>query len=253
MGIGWRLGYCYLPVGQKSDVLHIVRANRLISIDCLTRYMGERERNERGQYVETVTRERVLDSLREGGHVMTAVEVGDALGCTPETATRKLSELFDEGEVNRKEVGAHAVVWWLPDDNDVEPSETSVRYLSEGQDSDRENEHETTTDEPDNRTHERAAEAFAQRARDALGDSIHELILFGSTVRGETRGRDSDVDMFVVLDSTEHEDELNKIAFDVTLEYGVAVSVHTQPKERFEHRKDHPFVNQVLTEGRSYA
>lgn len=191
--------------------------------------MGERERNEQGQYVETVTRERVLDSLREGGHVMTAVEVGDDLGCTPEAANRKLSELFEDGDVNRKEVGAHAVVWWLPGD-------------------------ETTThNKPDNQTHERAAEAFAQRARDALGDSIHELILFGSTVRGETRGQDSDVDIFVVLDSTDHDDELNEIAFDVTLEYGVAVSVHTQPKERFEHRKDHPFVNQVLTEGRSYA
>jgi predicted nucleotidyltransferase len=191
--------------------------------------MGERERNEQGQYVETVTRERVLDSLREGGHVMTAVEVGDDLGCTPEAVNRKLSELFKDGEVNRKEVGAHAVVWWLPDD------ET------------------TTPDELADQAHERAAEAFAQRAQDALGDSIHELVLFGSTVRGETRGRNSDVDMFVVLDSTDHDDELNEIAFDVTLEYGVAVSVHTQPKERFEHRKNHPFVNQVLTEGRSYA
>jgi hypothetical protein len=36
--------------------------------------MGERKRNDRSQYVETVTRERVLNSLREGGHVMTAVE-----------------------------------------------------------------------------------------------------------------------------------------------------------------------------------
>lgn len=195
--------------------------------------MGKRERNERDQYVETVTRERVLNSLREGGHVITAVEVGDALGCTPEAANRKLSELFEDGEVNRREVGAYAAVWWLPEDAEDNTTETTVRYLGEDQDPER-----AKNDELADRAHERAAEAFAQRAQDALGNSIHESILFSSTVRRETRGRDSDVDMFVVLDSTDHEEELNEIAFDVMLEYGVVVSVHTQSKEQFEHRKD---------------
>lgn len=101
--------------------------------------------------------------------------------------------------------------------------------------------------------HERAAEAFARRVCAELDDAVHELILYGSTVRGETRGRDSDVDMFVVLDEPEREEELRDIAYDVTLEYGVVVSVQTQTRARFEERQDAPFVENVLREGRSYS
>lgn len=101
--------------------------------------------------------------------------------------------------------------------------------------------------------HERAADEFAHRAREALGDSIHELILYGSTVRGETRGRDSDVDLFVVLSDKDREDKLREIDYNVTLEYGLVVSVQTQTRERFEERRDTPFVKNVLRERRSYG
>jgi predicted nucleotidyltransferase len=101
--------------------------------------------------------------------------------------------------------------------------------------------------------HERAAEEFAARARGALGESIHEVIRYGSTIRGETRGRDSDVDMFVVLNDPEREDKLRDIAYDVGLEFGLVVSVQTQTRERFEERRDGPFVRTVLREGRSYG
>ena len=101
--------------------------------------------------------------------------------------------------------------------------------------------------------HERAFRAFARRAREEFSDSIHELLLFGSAARGETRGIDSDVDVFVVLDSKEHADELRAIAYDVQLEHGVVVSLHVKTKRRFEERKDHPFVKNVLEEGRSYG
>lgn len=101
--------------------------------------------------------------------------------------------------------------------------------------------------------HQRAFEAFAERAQDTLGDSIHELFLFGSVARNEARGIDSDVDVFVVLDTTECEDELRDIAYEVQLEYGVVVSVHVKSTERFEERKDHPFIKNVLRDGRSYV
>ncbi len=102
-------------------------------------------------------------------------------------------------------------------------------------------------------SHERAFRAFARRAQDALGDRIHELLLFGSAARGEARGIDSDVDVFVVLDTKDHEDELRDIAYDVQLEHGVVVSLHVKTKRRFEERKDHPFMKNVLEEGRSYG
>lgn len=95
--------------------------------------------------------------------------------------------------------------------------------------------------------------AFAERARDSFGDAIHELLLFGSAARDETRGVDSDVDVFGVLDTTEHAEELRDIAHEVQLEYGVVVSVHVKSKDRFEERKDHPFIKNVLRDGRSYG
>lgn len=101
--------------------------------------------------------------------------------------------------------------------------------------------------------HEQAFEAFAEAAEDALGEHIHDLILFGSTVRGETRGRDSDVDVFVILDRKAYESVLREIAYDISLEYGVVVSLHAQTKDGFEERRDHPFIRTVLNQGRTYG
>lgn len=105
----------------------------------------------------------------------------------------------------------------------------------------------------DPRAHERAASAFADRATDAFGDEIRELVVFGSTARGETRGRDSDVDVLVVIDDAEHEDELRDIAYDVSLEHGVSVSLFVESIDAFRQRQDHPFIRNVLREGRSYV
>jgi len=74
---------------------------------------GDRERNEEGQYVSTVTPERVLEVLREADDpVLTAKEVGEELECTSEAARQHLHELRECDEVESKQVGARAVVWW---------------------------------------------------------------------------------------------------------------------------------------------
>ena len=72
-----------------------------------------RERNEQGRYVSTITPERVLEVLREEDDpVLTAKEVGERLGCTSEAARQRLHELQDCGDIESKQVGARAVVWW---------------------------------------------------------------------------------------------------------------------------------------------
>lgn len=101
--------------------------------------------------------------------------------------------------------------------------------------------------------HERAAEEFARRIRSAFGDFIHEILLYGSTARGEAGDR-SDVDVMVVLTGTangQQRDELIEVAFDICLEYGVEVIPNIQSKERFESRRDHPFMQTVREEGRA--
>jgi predicted ArsR family transcriptional regulator len=76
----------------------------------------DRERNEQGRYVSTITPERVLEILREDDDpVLTAKEVGERLGCTSEAARQRLHELQERGDVESKQVGARAVVWWISD------------------------------------------------------------------------------------------------------------------------------------------
>lgn len=76
--------------------------------------MSERVRDEDGQFVETITPERVLGVMRTAdAPVVTARDIADALGCTPEAVMKKLKQLQNQGRVTRRQVGAHAVVWWL--------------------------------------------------------------------------------------------------------------------------------------------
>ena len=46
---------------------------------------------------------------------VTAGEVAEEIGVTSTTANERLHELREEGRVERKEVGANAVVWWVPE------------------------------------------------------------------------------------------------------------------------------------------
>ncbi|SEP17216.1 Nucleotidyltransferase domain-containing protein [Halogranum amylolyticum] len=107
--------------------------------------------------------------------------------------------------------------------------------------------------------HAVAAEAFVDQARSQHGDEIAELYVFGSTVRGETRGLASDVDVLVVLgDDTNQDiiaDSLRDLAYDVMLEYGPVVELHILSETAFERHQHegNPFIRSVVTGGRSYA
>jgi len=45
----------------------------------------------------------------------TASEVADRAGMVRQTAHKHLQRLHDEGKIEKKKVGAHAVIWWLED------------------------------------------------------------------------------------------------------------------------------------------
>jgi uncharacterized protein len=107
--------------------------------------------------------------------------------------------------------------------------------------------------------HINAAEAFVDLARSQHSDEIAELYVFGSTVRGETHGRASDVDVLIVLtDDTDRQataDSLRDIAYDVMLEYGPVVELHILSETTYDRhrREENPFIRNLVTEGRSYA
>lgn len=71
-----------------------------------------RKHGEKGEYVETVTPEDVLevfDTVR--GPVVLSADVSDALGVTRETARRKLQQLYDRDDLDRRKVSRRVVYW----------------------------------------------------------------------------------------------------------------------------------------------
>ena len=98
-----------------------------------------------------------------------------------------------------------------------------------------------------------AFEGFARKASEELGDSLNKLVLYGSLARGDENAS-SDVDVFAVVNDKEDLEVLRDLAFEIGLiQHGVHISVQGVIKESFEQRKDHPFINTVLTEGEVYV
>lgn len=74
-----------------------------------------REHGESGEFVETTTLDDVLAVIDAvDGPVVLSADVADHLGCSRETARRKLKALHDRGELACRKV-ARRVIYWRPD------------------------------------------------------------------------------------------------------------------------------------------
>ncbi|WP_273837533.1 transcriptional regulator [Halococcus sp. PRR34] len=79
--------------------------------------MSGRDRAEGGEYVETTSTQAVLTAMRDADDPFVTVgDVAEVVACSRETARRKLTSLYEEGRIERREIGASAVVWWVPDE-----------------------------------------------------------------------------------------------------------------------------------------
>ena len=81
-----------------------------------------RERGDSGEFVPTVTPERVLavfDAVE--GPVVTSSDVADELDCTTEAARRALEELRENGRLARRKT-AGRLIYWREDDESRERS-----------------------------------------------------------------------------------------------------------------------------------
>ncbi|GGJ17427.1 hypothetical protein GCM10008995_29060 [Halobellus salinus] len=89
-----------------------------------------REHGKDGEFVETVSLENVLDVFDAvDGPVILSADVADTLGCSRETARRKLNDLYDRGDLDRRKV-SRRVIYWIPED----PTPDTVGRTQEARD-----------------------------------------------------------------------------------------------------------------------
>lgn len=69
------------------------------------------------QYRHTSDSE-IVEVFRESEDpFLTAPEVAESLSLTRQAINARLKNLHDDGVLERKEAGSHAVGWWLVDEN----------------------------------------------------------------------------------------------------------------------------------------
>lgn len=71
---------------------------------------------ESGQYTEKYPTEKFLEAIADEGGMAGTQDVADYVGCSYETAYKKLRELENAGDVEGRKV-ANARVWTTPDAN----------------------------------------------------------------------------------------------------------------------------------------
>lgn len=184
--------------------------------------MGEMNRDSRsGRFEQSYPDSEFIAAVRKHDPASTQ-EIADEIGIHRRSAHHRLDALVDNKQIDKKKVG-NSLVW-------------SVRTGTQ---------------------HEQAFEDFASRMTNQWTDEIEQLILYGSTARGEAQGIDSDVDVLVVTASPAARDAVYDpaydIAFDVMLEHGVTLSLNFKTAEELEEQRDRAYVKNVLQEGRIYG
>lgn len=98
----------------------------------------------------------------------------------------------------------------------------------------------------------RAVQEFVSRVREALGDEILDIRLFGSKVRGEATP-DSDIDIAIVVGSSSEQTRrlILDAAFDVNIALDVYISPRIVPWSTMENPvfATSPFLKNIMKEG----
>ncbi|MFB6188654.1 MAG: helix-turn-helix transcriptional regulator [Halapricum sp.] len=79
-----------------------------------------KDRNpETGTFVSTADKRDIVRFFKSATRpFQTATDIADHFGISRTTAHRRLEDLQEEGTLKKEKVGARAVVWWLPDEDD---------------------------------------------------------------------------------------------------------------------------------------
>lgn len=91
-------------------------------------------------------------------------------------------------------------------------------------------------------------------SRDAFGDKLCAVKLYGSYARGDFDD-ESDIDVMVVVDLeaselSQYEEQFSNYSFDLALEYRTLPSVFLQDKATYEkYKNSYPFFKNIEKEG----
>ncbi len=95
---------------------------------------------------------------------------------------------------------------------------------------------------------------FRNKTKSIMGDSLKQMILYGSYARGDY-GDNSDMDIMVWTELTDDriiqiEDEIFDAAYDIELEYGVPISVNIKNEKHFKNWVNSlPYYSNIQKEG----
>lgn len=200
--------------------------------------------------------DRILDFLAiHSDQAFTRSEIAARTDVTRNSVGPVLSRLEAQGLVE------HRDRYWTIAEDVLEAKERGLTHSGE---SDGREDSEKHSGQPTERGGERsgfhgeAVTAFVERATAECGAALAGLYLFGSVAR-RTETSASDVDILAVVADDSHletiDDQLLDIAFEIQLDYGIPIEVHTLTEQNFDARKarGEPFVHTIVTEGERYV
>ena len=88
---------------------------------------------------------------------------------------------------------------------------------------------------------------FRNKTKSIMGDSLKQMILYGSYARGDY-GDNSDMDIMVLTELTD--DRIIQIEDEIELEYGVPISVNIKNEKHFKNWVNSlPYYSNIQKEG----
>mgnify|MGYP002467825361 FL=1 len=89
---------------------------------------------------------------------------------------------------------------------------------------------------------------FRNKTKSIMGDSLKQMILYGSYARGDY-GDNSDMDIMVLTELTDDR-IIFDAAYDIELEYGVPISVNIKNEKHFKNWVNSlPYYSNIQKEG----
>ena len=165
-----------------------------------------REQGESGEFIETVAPEDVLDVFDTvDGPVILSADVADHFDVTRETARRKLQQLYDRGDLDRRKV-SRRVIYWRATGGDGFDTEGLQGDPATTLDADTHGAHDAeaadpmdTSREDTNAERERTAPESDPNTTDDLGDRVREYLDANDIPPKTAHGQDAVLDVFHYL------------------------------------------------------